>query len=137
MSFKPHVLVALLPVALLPLAACASGGGGGASPEEGGTSASVTVTVENRINPRTDVTVRMLTPTGQRVVLGSVGPGRTQNLTYRGNIIEGNSYQLEVVGARGQDYTSQPFVIFPGARIAWQLPLNSLNVFPPEGEGGG
>jgi hypothetical protein len=99
-------------------------------------SASVTVTVENRINPRTDITVRILTPTGQRAVLGSVGPGRTQDLTYRGEIYQGGSYRLEVTGVGGQDFTSQPFVLFPGARVAWQLPMNSLNIYPPEGEGG-
>ncbi|MGD2155010.1 MAG: hypothetical protein PVG79_17225, partial [Gemmatimonadales bacterium] len=133
MNRKP--LRTLLLVALLPLgAACASGGGGGASPA--GEADEVFFTVENRINPRVEITVRLLTPTGGRVLLGSVRPAGTTTLRYRGTIDRSN-YQLEGQTPSGDAFTSQPMTILPGARVVWALPANGITIHAPEGGGGG
>jgi hypothetical protein len=123
-------LITLLLVALLPLVACSSSSGGGASPA--GAADEVSITVENRINPRVELTVRLITPSAQRLVLGSVRPGGTSTLSYRGTL-ERTEYRIEAESSRGNQLTSQPFVLFPGARVVWSLPQNSVAVYPPEG----
>lgn len=129
MNRKP--LRTLLLVALLPLgAACASGGGGGASPA--GEADEVFFTVENRIIPRVEITVRLLTPTGGRVLLGSVRPGGTTTLRYRGTIDRSN-YQLEGQTPAGDAFASQPITIFPGAQVVWTLPANGVTIHGLEG----
>ncbi|UCC73532.1 MAG: hypothetical protein JSV86_02930 [Gemmatimonadota bacterium] len=125
-----RILRALLPVALLPLAACATGGSEATPSAE-----EVVVQVENNIRPYRDVTVRILTPSGLRQLLGSATPGRTTALRYRGNIVQDN-YRLVAQVQEGEEITSQPFIMFPGARVVWTLPQNGLTVYPPEEEGG-
>jgi hypothetical protein len=126
---KRLTLRSLLSVALLPLAACATGGGQATPAGD-----EVTVEVENNYRPMRDATVRLITPTGARQLLGSASPGRMTALRYRGNIVAGD-YRLEAAGREGE-VVSQPFVLFPGARVVWSLPQNSLTVYPPEDEGG-
>jgi hypothetical protein len=59
-------LRSLLSVALLPLAACATGGGQAAPAGD-----EVIVVVENNFRPMRDITIRLISPTGARNMLGS------------------------------------------------------------------
>jgi hypothetical protein len=125
-----RVLRMLMLVALLPLAACATGGGQ-ATPSGD----EFVVEVENNIRPFRDVTVRIVTPTGLRQLLGSANPGRTTTLRYRGSLIQDN-YRLIAQIQEGEEITSQPFIPVPGARVVWSLPQNGLSVYAPDqGEG--
>lgn len=126
-----RILRVLMLVALPLLAACAAGGGQ-ATPSGD----EVVVQVENNIRPYRDVTVRIVTPTGLRQLLGSANPGRTTTLRYRGSIIQDN-YRLVAQIQEGEEIISQPFVPFPGARVVWSLPQNGLSVYAPEEEGQG
>ncbi len=81
--------------------------------------------------PRTDLTVRLITPTGQSQVLGSVLPGGSGTLRYRGRVYP-DFYRLLATTARGDDIASQPFNIFRGAQVTWSLPQNSVSVYPRE-----
>lgn len=123
-------LRSLLSVALLPLAACATGGGQATPAGD-----EVTVEVENNFRPMRDITIRLISPTGARQLLGSASPSRSTALRYRGSIIAGN-YRLHAAGHESEEVISQPFVLFPGARVVWSLPQNAITVYPPEDEGG-
>ncbi|MGD2217275.1 MAG: hypothetical protein PVJ64_10970 [Gemmatimonadales bacterium] len=126
---RTNAFRALLPVALLSLAACATGSGDVSPSEE------VTVTVENNLHPRTTLTVRIITPTGLSQLLGSVPAGGTETLRYRGRIYY-DAYQLVAKTQDGQDIPSLPFNIFPGARVSWSLSHNSISVFEGERDEG-
>ncbi len=118
----------LMLVALLPLAACATGGVQ-ATPSGD----EFVVQVENNIRPFRDVTVRIVTPTGLRQLLGSASPGRTTDLRYRGGLIQDN-YRLHATIQEGEEVLSQPFIPFAGARIVWTLPQNGLTIYRPDEE---
>jgi hypothetical protein len=123
-------LRSLLSVALLPLAACATGGGQATPAGD-----EVIVEVQNNFRPMRDATVRIISPTGARQLLGSASPGGSTVLRYRGNIVSGD-YRLQASRRDGDEVTSEPFVLFPGAHVVWSLPQNSIAVYPPEVEGG-
>ncbi len=73
-----------------------------------------------------------MTPTGLLQVLGSVPPGGSRTLRYDRRLYQ-DFYQLVAETARGESFSSQPFIMFPGARVNWSLPTNSLNVFARDG----
>jgi hypothetical protein len=114
----------LLPVALLLSAACAAGSRPSAGAD---TPASVVfVEVENDVVPRTSVTVRIVSATGQKV-LGTIGPGRTATLRFEEAYIEA-AYRLIARQDDGTEETSRQFQAFEGALIRWRLSNNRISI---------
>lgn len=116
----------LLPVALLALTAACAAGSRTSSATEGLAPEVVLVEVDNDIVPRTSVTVRILSPTGQKV-LGTVGPGRTETLLFDESYIE-VSYRLVAREDDGDEEVSREFQLFSSALVRWRLSNNRLSI---------
>ena len=63
--------------------------------------------------------------TGDRTILGSVGPRRTEIFEV-GNVNPNVSYRLVAGFTGGGDVVSERFTLSPGARVRWVLPFNTL-----------
>lgn len=116
----------MLPVALLALTAACAAGSRTSSATEGLAPEVVLVEVDNDIVPRTSVTVRILSPTGQKV-LGTVGPGRTETLLFDESYIE-VSYRLVAREDDGDEEVSREFQLFSSALVRWRLSNNRLSI---------
>ncbi len=116
---RPFVLA---PVALLLCAACAAG----ARPSRV-QSPEVTIQIVNDLNPPRQVTVRLLSQTGQRSLLGSLGAGETRTFRHRDAAYHGQ-YRLVAEGGASGDVSSTSFALSPGTRVVWQVQTNSVRV---------
>ncbi len=116
----------LLPVALL--AACATGSSVRESvdPEPG----VVPVGITNDLRPRTAITVRIISSSGKRTVLGIVSPGSTKTLRFEESFLE-STYQLRAETTEGRHVTSRRFEIFANAAVHWTLSRNIIEVRIP------
>lgn len=114
-----------LPVALL-LAACATGGG----PARRVQGEEVRVEVHNDLVPQGPITVRMVTSTGRRVILGEVGPGQIRTLSYAEPNL-GGSHRLVAEPNSGAALVSQAFTLVPQARVIWTLRNNLIRIADP------
>lgn len=117
---RPFVVV---PVALLLCAACAAGAGRG----RGAQSPEVIFQVHNDLNPPRALTVRLISQTGTRALLGSLTPGQTRSFRYRDAAYHGQ-YRLVAEGAAGGDVASTSFVLTPGTRVVWTVQTNSIRI---------
>jgi hypothetical protein len=111
-----------LPVALLLLAACAAGSRRARPPHE-----DVLVTVENDLVVRSEVTLRLVSSTGARTLLGVVPAGRRTEFRYAESSFAG-TYRLVAQPGIGEDFSSPAFALHPGARIHWALTVNVVTV---------
>ncbi len=118
------VLVAAMGIAV----ACASGGtsssGSGQAAAAGG-GASAVIVVENTESPGRGISVELVSATGERRLLGQVGPRQAETFEVDG-LEPGVSYRLVAGLTGGGNVSSERFGISPGERITWTLPLNSL-----------
>jgi hypothetical protein len=123
----------LLPVALLLLAACAAGSRRARPPHE-----DVLVTVANDLVFRSEVTVRLVSSTGARTLLGVIPAGRTTTFRFEESAFAG-AYRLVAQPATGRDLSSPAFTLHPGDRIHWTLQVNVVTVQQDEASrfGGG
>jgi hypothetical protein len=115
-------------VAAILLVACASGGGqssaeSGQAKTAGGVG--VVIMVENTESPGRGISVELTSADGDRRLLGSVGPRRTETFEVT-DLKPGMSYRLVAGLTGGGNVSSESFTITPGARVTWTLPLNSL-----------
>jgi hypothetical protein len=123
---KPHLvsrpLLALFALVLaLAAGACASGSGGrGQSRADG---PGVEIQVENTNTPSSDLTVYMVSQSGNRQILGSVPPNRTVTLRYDGPLA-GGQFRLLARPNGGRDILSNPFALGGVTRIRWSLQSN-------------
>jgi len=116
----PRALLAL--VLLLVAAACASGRGGNA--DTGGDAAGISVLVDNSGAPASDITVYVLSSTGSRQLIGSVPPGQTATLRYRGSTL-GGQFRLLARPTGGREIISNTFSFGrPGSTIRWNVYSN-------------
>jgi hypothetical protein len=118
----------LLPVALLLIAACATGSRS-STDDESGPANVILVEIENDLARRSSVTVRIISPSGQRV-LGTVGPGRTVTLRYQESYVE-PSYRLIARLDDGSEKRSREFQLFSGALVRWRLSNDRLSLQRP------
>lgn len=112
----------LLLTATLLLAACVAAGRSRQAVED-----QVSIRIENNLRPESEVTVRLISTSGTRRVLGSVSPHTTRTLEYAESPFSG-SYRLTAQSADGREVSSQAFALFGGARVVWELFNNTLNV---------
>lgn len=123
---------ALVAVFAAAMGGCASGRAGEDGTAEGGPNReTVTVRVENDLNPPTDITVLMVQgSTGNSIPLGSVPPSSTRQLTFQAGAITG-SYRLQARISVGNDRVSQPISLTGGEIVRWNLTANSVVVTRP------
>ncbi len=113
---------AWLLVAALLVAACATSGG-----RREPRPTLVRVIVQNNLRPAGEVTIRLISSTGERRVLGSVPPGSDRTLEFEDATFTG-TFQLVARLADGNQVESRSFTLFPAARVEWVLFNNTLNV---------
>ena len=113
----------ILPVVALLLVACATGRTSPASDEP--TEQDVLVEVRNDLTPRTSVTIRIVSASGTRSVLGTVSPGRTTTLRFREPYFEA-TYRLVADPVDAEDIRSRTFELFPNSTVEWRLSNNTL-----------
>ncbi len=107
----------------LALAACATGGAAGT--ESGaGIGSDVTIVVENTESPGSTISVSLVSSTGDRTLLGSVGPHQTE--TFQVSVPTDRAYRLVAGLTGGGDIASDRFPLSPGAQVRWTLPFNTL-----------
>lgn len=115
-------------IALLLVAACASGerraGGSGAAP-----AGDVSIVIENVARPGVQLSVQLVSGSGERMILGAVGPQRTETFAVE-DARPGISYRLVAGVAGGGDIVSEPFALSAGTQVRWRLPYNTLRVTP-------
>lgn len=113
----------LIAPAALPLlvAACASGARGRTSASD------VLVEVTNDLVPPTAVTVRVVSSSGRRSVVGGVAPSETRTLRYSESSYPGR-FTLLADPSTGREVSSASFALFAGAHVVWSLRTNTLNV---------
>jgi hypothetical protein len=127
---------------LVSLSGCASGRAGGERADgetaAGDTAAgdttgagqpagtlSATVTVENTSSEGRAFAIHLVSATGQRVQLGSVGPQRTETFQAEGLPLS-TSYRLMAQAAGARDVVSDRFALPAGGSVHWLLPYNTL-----------
>lgn len=115
---------ASLPVALLLVAACAAGSR--PAPAKNLTPAPVIVSVRNDLVPRTSITVRIVSASGTRTILGIVPPGATRELRFDEPFLE-STYRLIADTVEGSEVSSRAFELFPQATVHWRLSNNTLD----------
>ncbi|MEJ2216249.1 MAG: hypothetical protein P8099_06500 [Gemmatimonadota bacterium] len=119
-----HVTRTLGPVALLLLAACATGRkAGNRHPGQD----IVLVEVHNDLTPPADLTVRMISGNGITTVLGGVGPNRIVVLQFRDPGLTGE-YRLRADGSGNRSVESRDFTLFQNALVVWSLQDNTITV---------
>lgn len=112
------------PVALLLLAACATGRkAGDRHPGQD----IVLVEVHNDLVPPADLTVRMISGNGIVTVLGGVGPNRIVVLQFRDPGLAG-TYQLRADGSGDRSVESREFTLYHRAYVVWSLQDNTITV---------
>lgn len=114
---------------LLGLAGCGGHAGRSTRSEPGTVSggAPVVVVVENTSTSAGALSIQLVSATGERTILGAVGPQRTETFPLEG-VAYGVSYRLVAGLAGGGNIASERFALSPGARIRWRLPFNTLRV---------
>ncbi len=118
----PRPVLALLALVLaLATGACASTSG--ARGESAGSGQGVAIQVENDNTPSSDLTVYMVTQSGNRQILGSVPPNRTVTLNYDGPV-GGGQFRLLARPNGGRDIVSNPFALGGVTRMRWSLQSN-------------
>jgi hypothetical protein len=113
-----------LPLAVLAVAACHK------QQRKGDMIMSPTVSVEvtNNFTPPDQVTVFILTDSGQRQLLGTASPGRTLKFSYQpGNA--SSKFTLLAQRSGGGNITSQQFTCVDAVRIGWDLRSNLVQVY--------
>jgi predicted small secreted protein len=115
----------LLVVPLL-LAACATSSGRVSRDVVDTGGGRVSVEVQNDALPPASLTLQLLSPRGQRTILGALASGRTRVFPLRETSFSG-MYRLMAEGG-GARVTSTPFALFSGAQVIWNLRDNSLRV---------
>ncbi len=111
----------LLPlVAAALLASCATGGW---KPSERVTGEEAVVEVHNDLSPPREITVRVLSSTGQRVLIGTVPAGRTRTLRFQASGFNGQ-YRLAGESMGGSTVTSSYFTLSAGDRLVWTVGPN-------------
>jgi hypothetical protein len=105
--------------------ACASGGSSSSGAAAAGTGSAVIV-VENTESPGRAISVELVSATGDRRLLGQVGPRQSETFEVDG-LEPGVSYRLVAGLTGGGNVSSERFGVSPGERITWTLPLNSLH----------
>lgn len=116
-------LTCLLLATPLVFAACASGGASEA--RETGPVASVVVV--NDLRPPAVVTVRVVSSSGARRILGTVPPDATRTFEYDETAFAGQ-YRLTAERSDGQTVESRTFNLFLAAQVRWSLFNNSLTI---------
>ena len=111
----------VLPVALLLLAACATGGGAERPSHQ------IVVEVSNDLVPRRAVTVQMLASDRISRTLGTVGAGETRRFSFRERLL-GGAYRMTARIDQGNEMVSAEFALFPNAQVFWELRRNDLTV---------
>jgi outer membrane biogenesis lipoprotein LolB len=114
--------IGTVPVALLLLTACASG-----TRSRRVTGDEVSVEVQNDLLPRTAVTVRVISSSGARRLIGAVSPGQTRMFRFEQQVFLG-SYRLVAESNEGVQVVSIPMVLSSGLRVIWVLRNNILRV---------
>lgn len=120
--------LAMLLLALLAAAGCASGSGGwrGADTdvvEEG----AVAVTVNNNLVPPATLTIYIVSDTGTRRRLGAVSPSRTETFSFESSIATA-TYRLVAEVDAGRDIASNPFTLTnTTAGLTWNLQANLIS----------
>jgi hypothetical protein len=129
---RETAVVSLLTLAGMLLAACASGGQSSQNESTQATGTddgqSAVIVVENTESPGRSISVDLVSAAGDRRLLGSVGPRRTE--AFEVPLKSGVSYRLVAGLTGGGNVSSERFSMAPGARITWTLPLNSLRTSP-------
>src|SRR5688500_17965348 len=103
-------------VATLLLAACAT------RAREGGSQSGelAAISIINDLRPHSVVTVRIISSSGVRRILGSVPPQGSRGFTYDETSFAGQ-YQLTAEAADGRLVESRQLSIFLGAEVRWSL----------------
>lgn len=113
---------------LLGLAGCGGHAGRSTGSEPGTVSGGApVVVVENTSTSAGALSIQLVSATGERTILGAVGPQRTESFPLEG-VTYGVSYRLVAGLAGGGNIASERFALSPGARIRWRLPFNTLRV---------
>lgn len=112
------------PVALLFLAACATGRTADLRQRVADT---VLVEVHNDLTPPADLTVRMISGNGIVTVLGGVGPNRIVLLQFRDAGLSG-TYRLRADASGDRSVESREFTLFQNALVVWSLQDNTITV---------
>lgn len=110
--------------------ACASAVRGGNGSEE------VFLEVRNDLVPGRAVTIRAVSSSGTRQVVGALAPNQTRVLRFRRSSFVGPYRFVADVDAEGQ-VVSISVVLAPGDRLVWALRNNLLRVSIGEGGGSG
>ena len=109
----------------------ACGGGGATEADPGrppaGEPIVVKVTVNNNIQPRTQVTIR-LRSSGVTRILGSVSPGSERTFDIEDPTLTGRHNLTADGSTLAQSMTSQPFTLFANSWVVWTLTGNLLRV---------
>lgn len=108
-------------VALLLTAACASGGTRTNRQER----AVAHVQVENNVLPPRGATIRVVSVSGPRAILGVVSAGRTTGFSYDQAGFQGMYFLLAEVDG-GASVRSRNIALRDGSRLRWELQTNSL-----------
>jgi hypothetical protein len=87
----------------------------------------IPVLVRNNLTPPTAITIRVLKPSGTRVVLGTVPPRTARTLRFKESFFE-SGYLLVAQTTEGTEVASRPFDLFPRSAVEWTLTTNSLAV---------
>lgn len=121
----------LLAVLLLIVAACAAGtrkSGAGMGDE-------AFLEVRNDLVPGRSITVRAVSSSGARVLIGTLSPNQTRVLRFQQPNFAGSYRFVAELDGSGQ-IGSNPIALTPGDRIVWMLRNNLLRILDPYGTGG-
>lgn len=102
----------------LLLAACATGGGRSGAARE-----PVIIVVNNDLLPSSAVSVWMVPESSGPVLIGSVGPGQVDELSYRPRTNVFN-YRLRARLTGNREIISNTFSLAGAARVRWDLQAN-------------
>jgi hypothetical protein len=119
--------------ALAGVAGCASGGSTGTARHD-----LVQIEVRNDLVPGRGVTVRLVSQSDSRFLLGSVSPGQTRSFRLRRPGLRGSHhFTADPDGGAivsGQTITSQTVALAPGrTALVWRLSTNFLTVTDASG----
>ena len=91
-------------------------------------SPTVQLEVTNNFSPPDQVTVFVVTQSGGRQLLGSVGPGQRGRFTYRPTSAS-DKFMLRAQWTSGRTMTSQPFTLVNATSVAWGLQQNTIQIY--------